>query len=65
MQSKQLWDKEKGGVIGEYDEVISSVTGKDSWLDDTVVDDAGSPSQRKVAIATTRKEINRHQKYGY
>ena len=36
MQSKQIWDKEKGGVIGEDDEFISSMTAEESWLYDDI-----------------------------
>lgn len=36
MQSKQMWDKDKGVVIGEDDEFISFMTVEESWWDDNV-----------------------------
>ena len=55
MQSKQRWDKEKGGVIGEDEKSISSMTGVDSWWDKTEGNAVGTPSQRNVAIGATKK----------
>lgn len=37
MQSNQwLWDKDRGGVIGEDDEFISSMSTRDSWEHNTL-----------------------------
>ena len=38
MQSKQRWDKDKGGVIGEDDEFIATASKSDSWWDDDDID---------------------------
>ena len=46
MQSKQRWDKEKGGVIGEDDEFISSTSAEDSWWDEDITPTDGGATKR-------------------
>ena len=46
MQSKQRWDQEKGGVIGEDDEFISSTSGETSWWDEDLETDGNQRTQR-------------------
>ena len=50
MQSKQRWDSEKGGVIGEDDEFIATVSKSESWWDDEDIDDANTSDKPKVVI---------------
>ena len=55
MQSKQRWDRDKGGSIGEDDKFISSMSGEDSWRADLFVNEGGEPSSWNIAIDTTKK----------
>ena len=45
IQSKQLWDKGKGGVIGDDDEFVSSTSAEDSWRDDDLDTDGSADKQ--------------------
>ena len=50
MQSKQRWDNDKGGVIGEDDEFIATASKSESWWDDEDSDDANTNDKPKVVI---------------
>ena len=52
MQSKKRWDKEKGGVIGEDDEFISSISVEDSWWDDDFGMTKGAQGTKHITIDT-------------
>ena len=54
IQSKQRWDKCKGGSIGEDDDFISSISAEDSWWDDKEVKNE-TGSKRMVAIDGTQQ----------
>ena len=54
MKSKQRWDKDKGGFIGEDDEFITSTSAEDSWWDDATEEEEDQ-SGRKGAIDTSKK----------
>lgn len=49
IQSTQRWDKNKGGVIGEDDEFMTSSSAEDSWWGDATEEEK-EQSDRKVAI---------------
>ena len=55
MQSKQRWDQEKGGVIGEDDEFISSTSGEASWWDEDL--DVTDGKQRTQRITIDAKNV--------
>lgn len=57
MQSKQRWNKDKGGVIGEDNVFIISMSTEDSWWDDADEDDE-EQIDRKVAVDTSKKKKN-------
>ena len=50
MQSKQRWDHEKGGVIGEDDEFITSASAEDSWWDEDDVPKDGKQATQRITI---------------
>ena len=55
MQSKQRWDEDKGGVIGEDDTFITSTSAEDSWWDEENDDAEEDNSKRKIAVDTSKK----------
>ena len=54
MQSKQRWDEDKGGVIGEDDTFITSTSAEDSRWDEENDDAEEDDSKRKIAVGTSK-----------
>ena len=50
---KQIRDSEKGGVIGEDDEFIATVSKSDSWWDDDEAEDKNAKYNKVVIDAKT------------
>ena len=53
MKSRQRWDKNKGGVIGEDDDFIFSMTAEESWWDDDGEEENGATNRLFGNAGTT------------
>ena len=54
MQSRQRWDKDKGGLVGEDEVCITNESKSDSWWDDEDVDETTATGEPKVVIDATK-----------
>ena len=50
MQSKQRWDKKRGGFIGEDNEFVSSTSAEDSWWVNNITTTGGEQGTKLITI---------------